>query len=109
GYPWVEVIATLEYLYAFPSLGMNGDTGVGYGMQYTVTADIHDIGFTPPVTWSWYLDGNPTGSNSDTYNGIAGGDPGSVHEVDATATDYNGRQVSGSHWVTTCDGTQISC
>jgi hypothetical protein len=103
------MIGNPDYVYAFPNLDVTGSTGVGWGMSHQLTGSIHDPDFASPVSWSWYLDGNLTSSTKNTFDGVARGDPGSIHEVDAFAVDGNGRQLSAAHMVTTCEGTQIEC
>ena len=104
-----EAVARLDYEKDPPRVNIDGPTGAGVGVQYTLNASIHDVSFVSPVTWTWYLDGQQQASTTSEFSTTGSGDDNSVHEVDVNAVDGNGQQLSSSHFVTTCPDHQIQC
>jgi hypothetical protein len=104
-----EAVAQLDYEKDPPKVDIDGPTGVGMGVGYTLAASVHDVSFVSPVTWSWYLDGAQQASTTSEFSSSGSGDEGSTHEIDVDAVDGNGKRLSASHFVTTCPNNQIQC
>jgi len=101
GQSWGTATSYMNYKYGEPSIDVSGPTShYAYG-SYTQNGLVHDASFVSPVTWQWFVDGNPTGETGSTLTWQAG-PPDTIQEIYVTATDANGVSRSASQFVTAC-------
>jgi hypothetical protein len=102
---WTSATFRIPYNYGVPSTRFEAPSTVDPSATYTVTASTDDPLMVSPLSWSWYVNGSYIGSTGESPQlSVQAGGPNSSQNIQATATDPNGRTISGMTSVWTYSG-----
>jgi hypothetical protein len=102
---WTSATARIPYNYGVPSTRFEAPSTVDASAYYNVTASTNDPLMVSPLSWSWYVNGSYIGSTGESPElSVQAGGPNSSQNIQATATDPNGRTISGTATVWTYSG-----
>jgi hypothetical protein len=92
----------------FPIARVSGPTSVQPYTDFLLNADLLDITFVPPITYTWTRNGEVLAWTQDWFQQW-GGDMGVNHEFNVTITDSEGRSHSLTHYVHTLNCVGEGC